>query len=57
MANAVFQSFDESADPTQGPPRLKALRAELGGEAAEQVRVMLERMGASVANAAGVALA
>ena len=29
MANAVFQSFDESADPTQGPPRLKALRAEL----------------------------
>lgn len=29
MANAQFQSFDESADPTQGPPRLKALRAEL----------------------------
>ncbi len=29
MVEARFQSFDESADPTQGPARLAALRAEL----------------------------
>ena len=29
MFEARFQSFDESADPTQGPARLAALRAEL----------------------------
>ena len=29
MFEARFQSFDESADPTQGAPRLAALRAEL----------------------------
>ncbi|MFC3692067.1 aminopeptidase P family protein [Chenggangzhangella methanolivorans] len=29
MFEARFQSFDETADPSQGAPRLKALRAEL----------------------------
>ena len=29
MVEARFQSFDESADPSQGPARLAALRAEL----------------------------
>ena len=29
MVEARFQSFDETADPTQGPARLAALRAEL----------------------------
>lgn len=29
MFESIFQSFDETADRTQGPPRLKLLRAEL----------------------------